>query len=198
MDSQVLTNMFHLGLPVAEKIVRPVVVYVFLVIGLRLAGKRELAQLNTFDLVVLLLLSNVVQNAIIGEDNSVTGGLVGAATLLGLNHLVVRFLYRHERLDRVIEGEADVLIDGGRILEERLANETITVAELEVAARKQGFSSLAAVDRAVLEAGGGISFVVKKPEPEEIRHKEVLARLDLLASEMAALKAGGAGLAPSR
>src|SRR5512135_2320230 len=132
MDSSIWTHMFQLGLPIAEKIVRPVFVYVFLIVGLRLAGKRELAQLNTFDLVVLLLLSNVVQNAIIGEDNSVTGGLVGAATLLGLNHLVVRFLYRHERLDRVIEGESDVLIDSGRILEERLTKETITVAELEV------------------------------------------------------------------
>lgn len=198
MDSQLWTNMFHLGLPVAEKIVRPVVVYAFLIVGLRLAGKRELAQLNTFDLVVLLLLSNVVQNAIIGEDNSITGGLVGAAALLGLNHLVVRFLYRHERLDRVIEGEADVLIDGGRILEERLTRETITVAELEVAARKQGFGSLADVERAVLEAGGGITFVGKKPEPEEIRHKEVLARLDFLARELANLKAGGAGMPAGR
>ena len=93
MHSKVWTDMFVLALPVAEKILRPIVVYLFLVIGLRLAGKRELAQLNPFDLVVLLTLSNTVQNAIIGDDNSVTGGVIGAATLLLVNFLVVRFLF---------------------------------------------------------------------------------------------------------
>src|SRR5213592_1878788 len=106
MTSTVLQHMFVLALPVAEKVLRPIVVYLFLILGLRLAGKRELAQLNPFDLVVLLTLSNTVQNAIIGDDNSVTGGLLGAATLLAANALVVRFLYRHERLERLVEGEA--------------------------------------------------------------------------------------------
>ena len=106
MHSKLWTDMFVLALPVAEKILRPIVVYFFLVIGLRLAGKRELAQLNPFDLVVLLTLSNTVQNAIIGDDNSVTGGIIGAATLLLVNYLVVRFLFRHEKLDRLVEGEA--------------------------------------------------------------------------------------------
>ena len=91
-----LHDMFFLGLPVVEKIARPILVYAFLVIALRLAGKRELAQLNPFDLVVLLTLSNTVQNAIIGEDNSVTGGILGAATLLVVNYLVVRFLQSRE------------------------------------------------------------------------------------------------------
>lgn len=195
MDSSIWTHMFQLGLPIAEKIARPVIVYAFLVVGLRLAGKRELSQLNPFDLVVLLLLSNVVQNAIIGEDNSVTGGLVGAAALLLINHVVVRFLFQHERLDRVIEGEPDVLIDQGRLLTERLTDETITVKELEVAARKQGFASLTDVERAVLEAGGGITFVAKKPKPEDVRHLEILGRLDQLAAELAQLKAAGAGSA---
>ncbi|HEY6327762.1 MAG TPA: DUF421 domain-containing protein, partial [Blastocatellia bacterium] len=84
MDSKTWADMFHLGLPLIEKILRPIIVYAFLIIGLRLAGKRELAQLNPFDLVVLLTLSNTVQNAIIGDDNSVSGGLIGAATLLGI------------------------------------------------------------------------------------------------------------------
>src|SRR5438128_6987704 len=110
-----LRDMFVIGVPVAEKLFRTTIVYVLLIIGLRLAGKRELAQLNPFDLVVLLTLSNTVQNAIIGNDNSVTGGILGAFTLLGLNYLVVRFLYGHERLERLVEGEADVLIDGGQI-----------------------------------------------------------------------------------
>lgn len=90
---QLLSNMFVLGAPVLEKMLRPAIVYAFLVIGLRLAGKRELAQLNPFDLVVLLTLSNTVQNAIIGNDTSVTGGIVGAATLLVINYFVVRLLY---------------------------------------------------------------------------------------------------------
>src|SRR5262249_59602983 len=100
MDSKTLHDMFSLGLPVAEKIARPLVVYVFLVIGLRLAGKRELAQLNPLDLVVLLTLSNTVQNAIIGEDNSVTGGLIGAATLLIVNHALLPYLSRHAAIHR--------------------------------------------------------------------------------------------------
>src|SRR5712664_736453 len=108
-------DMFVLGLPLLEKILRPVFVYAFLVIGLRLSGKRELVQLNPFDLVVLLTLSNTVQNAIIGDDNSVTGGIIGATTLLAVNYLVVRFLYGHERLERLVEGEAAVLLDGGQI-----------------------------------------------------------------------------------
>src|SRR5437016_12231618 len=97
MDAKLWSDMFHLGAPVAEKVLRAVVVYAFLVVGLRLAGKRELAQLNPFDLVVLLTLSNTVQNAISGDDNAVTGGLVGAATLLGANQRLARFLYRHGR-----------------------------------------------------------------------------------------------------
>src|ERR1700726_2313437 len=96
-------DMFVLSLPLAEKILRPIFVYAFLVIVLRLSGKRELVQLNPFDLVVLLTLSNTVQNAIIGEDNSVTGGLVGATSLLATNYLVVRFLYNHKKLDQLVE-----------------------------------------------------------------------------------------------
>ena len=87
------TDMFVLTLPWAEKILRPVLVYLVLIVGLRLSGKRELAQLNPFDLIVLLTLSNTVQNAIIGDDNTVTGGVIGAATLLTINYLLVRFLF---------------------------------------------------------------------------------------------------------
>src|SRR3954466_6255021 len=148
---------------ILEKIVRPVIVYVFLIVGLRLAGKREMAQLNPFDLVVLLTLSNTVQNAIIGEDNSVTGGILGAATLLVVNYLVVRFLYNHEKLDRLIEGEPDVLIENGVIQVDRLKKEFVTLTELEAAAHKQGFESLDAIERAVLDPGGTVSFVARRP-----------------------------------
>jgi uncharacterized membrane protein YcaP (DUF421 family) len=106
---KILHDMFVLGLPVTEKMLRPITVYVFLIAGLRVAGKRELAQLNPFDLVVLLTLSNTVQNAIIGDDNSVTGGIIGATTLLFVNYVVVRFLFEHEKLERLVEGDPDVL-----------------------------------------------------------------------------------------
>src|SRR5260221_8775369 len=115
MQMPVFHDMFVLPLPVIEKMLRPILVYFFLIAMLRLAGKRELAQLNPFDLVVLLTLSNTVQNAIIGEDNSVTGGMIGAATLLVVNYAVIRFLYGHEKLDRLVEGDCDSLGDGSRI-----------------------------------------------------------------------------------
>jgi len=188
MHSKLFTDMFVLAIPVAEKILRPVVVYFFLVIGLRLAGKRELAQLNPFDLVVLLTLSNTVQNAIIGDDNSVTGGIIGAATLLLVNYLVVRFLYRHETLDRIVEGEPCVLIENGKLLKHMLSQEVLTVSELEAAAHRQGFGGLDEVERAVLEPSGTISFTAKKPAPEELRHNELLKLLDRMSREIAQLR----------
>ncbi|MGH7935917.1 MAG: DUF421 domain-containing protein [Chthoniobacterales bacterium] len=187
-----LSDMFVLAVPVAEKILRPVVIYLFLVVGLRLAGKRELAQLNPFDLVVLLTLSNTVQNAIIGDDNTVTGGIIGAATLLGVNYLVVRFLYRHETLDRIVEGDSTVLIDAGKILKRKLAKELLTVEELEAAAHKQGLGSLDEVEKAILDPGGVFTFVAKKPGPDEMRHRELMARIDQVSREIAQLKLGQA------
>ena len=105
---EIWSHMFVLGLPVLEKILRPIIVYIFLIIGLRLSGKRELAQLNPFDLIVLLTLSNTVQNAIIGDDNSVTGGIIGAASLLAINYLVVRYIYDHRKLDKLVAGHPHV------------------------------------------------------------------------------------------
>jgi uncharacterized membrane protein YcaP (DUF421 family) len=189
MDSKLFHDMFVLGLPLGEKILRPVIVYVFLVVGLRLAGKRELAQLNPFDLVVLLTLSNTVQNAIIGDDNTVTGGVIGAATLLLLNHWVVRYLYSHDRIDRLVEGAPDVLIDEGVVNTTRLKKELITMSEFESAAHKQGFRSLGEVDRAILEPGGTICFIGKKPGPEIERHQDLLARLDQISEQLMALRA---------
>ena len=189
MDAKMWGDMFNLGLPVLEKILRPIIVYAVLVFGLRLAGKRELAQLNPFDLVVLLTLSNTVQNAIIGDDNTVTGGVIGAVTLLVVNYLVVRFLYEHKQLDKMVEGDSDVLVEGGQIRLDRLRGEVITRAELESAAHKQGFASLDEVERAILEPGGTISFIRKEPPPEAARHEELLARLDQITRELAALRA---------
>lgn len=189
MQTQMWHNMFVLALPIGEKILRPVLVYAFLIIGLRLAGKRELAQLNPFDLVVLLTLSNTVQNAIIGEDNSVTGGVIGASTLLFVNYVLVRFISRHATIERLIEGEPDVLIEDGRITADCLEKEAISVLELEAAAHKQGFASLEEIDRAVLDPNGSIAFFGKKPKPEIARHEEIMKRLDHITAELAALKA---------
>lgn len=188
MHTKIWTDMFAMGLPILEKILRPLIVYVFLIGALRLAGKRELAQLNPFDLVVLLTLSNTVQNAIIGDDNTVTGGLIGAATLLLVNYFVVRILYGHAKLERLVEGDEDVLIDKGKILKNRLKDELITLPELEAAAHRQGISHLSDVDRAILEPGGTISFFAKQPLPEDLRHTEVMKRLEQLASDLTLLK----------
>jgi uncharacterized membrane protein YcaP (DUF421 family) len=184
MEMPIFRDMFHLGLPVLEKMLRPVIVYVFLIVGLRVAGKRELAQLNPFDLVVLLTLSNTVQNAIIGDDNTVTGGLIGASTLLLVNYAVVRFLYGHDRLDRLVEGDEDVLIDNGVVRHDRLRDELVTIHELEAAAHKQGFASLDEIDRAVLDPGGTVAFFAKKPTIELARHEEIMRRLDAIAMKL--------------
>lgn len=184
-------DMFVMSLPVLEKILRPIVVYVFLVVMLRLSGKRELVQLNPFDLVVLLTISNTVQNAIIGDDNSVSGGLIGATSLLAINYLVVRFLYNHKKLDQFVEGKADVLIENGVIRPEHLHHELITSAQLEAAARKQGFGSLGEVDQCILEPGGTLSFIGKKPDVEEKRHRELLANLEQLRAEIVVLRSAG-------
>jgi len=154
-----------------------------------------LAQLNPFDWVVLLTLSNTVQNAIIGNDTSVTGGIIGAATLLLIHYLVVRFLYGHKKIEQLVEGDADALIENGQIKMDRLEEEVITLAELEIAAHKQGFASLAEVERAVLEPGGTITFIGKKPAPEATRHEELVARLDQISRELAALRADRAAQA---
>src|SRR5579871_1583376 len=157
-------DIFVLGAPLIEKVLRPAVVYVFLVILLRIFGKRELAQLNPFDLVVLLSLSNTVQNAIIGNDNSLTGGLIGAFTLLTINYLVIRYLFKHRRLDQLFEGKPTLLIEDGKILKGALAKELLTHAELTTVLHRQGFDSMADIQRCVLEPGG--TFFVQRKRPD--------------------------------
>ncbi len=174
---------------VVEKMFRPFVVYFFLLIALRLAGKREMAQLNTMDFIVLLTLSNTVQNAIIGPDNSLSGGIIGATTLLVVNYCVVRYLFSHPKFERFVEGSQVRLIDHGKLDRQAMQRELVTHQELEAAAHKQGFAKLNQVQTATLEPSGVISFVGKDPSPTEMRHDELKARLDDIANQLGEIKA---------
>lgn len=181
-------DMIPMGAPLIEKIIRPIVVYFFLVVGLRIFGKRELAQLNPFDLVVLLSLSNTVQNSIIGNDNSLTGGLIGAFTLLSVNYIVVRFLFAHRRLDQIVEGKPTVLIRDGRIVRKALARELITPADLLNVLHRQGFSRFSEVEFCELEPGGTFSVRAHEPRQIERHHREILDRLEDLGRQIAAIQ----------
>src|SRR5262249_14541333 len=125
-------------IPLLEKIVRSVVVYLFLLTSFRLAGKRQLGQMTPFDLVVLLVISNVVQNALIGNDNSLGGGLVGATTLLVVNALVAGLTYRSKPIRRVVEHAPTILVRHGQILRENLASERLSLSEFHAALRREG------------------------------------------------------------
>ena len=188
-NEQAVPDMFWRDIPaLGEKMLRPVLVYAFLVVVLRIFGKRELAQLNPFDLVVLLSLSNTVQNAIIGNDNTVTGGFLGAFTLLLVNYLVVRFLFKHKRLDQIVEGNPTTLIKNGRIRPEGMAKELLTESELQVVAHRQGFTNLKEIETCVLEPGGTFYLQGKTPPRDERQQKEILARLDDLSRQIEELK----------
>jgi uncharacterized membrane protein YcaP (DUF421 family) len=186
--SPIAEHLFLIPVPVLEKIVRPILVYVVMLVLLRIFGKRELAQLNPFDLVVLLLLANTVQNAAIGEDNSVSGGVIGATALLLFNYVVVRFVFRHRRLDQLLEGKPSTLVHDGEIQTHALARELITVAELDVMARRQGFEGIREIRECVLEPGGAVVMQRKEPSAEDQKHAELLARLDALTQQIAALR----------
>ena len=185
----IISDMFTLSVPIVEKILRPILVYVFLVLLLRVFGKRELAQLNPFDLVVLLSLANTVQNAIIGDDNSVAGAYIGSFSLMLTNYLVIRFLFRHRRLDQILEGSPSVLIREGRVCKDELAKELITIHELQTVVRRQGFDGIHEIETCVLEPGGAFVMKRKVPSDEEQKHAEVLSGLEALKAQFERLEA---------
>lgn len=191
--SLLFQHMFQLPLPIAEKLLRPVIVYLVLVVLLRLFGKRELAQLNPFDLVVLLSLSNTVQNAIIGDDNSVTGGVIGAFGLLAINWLVVRVLYRSPRLTRAFEGRSTTLVRGGQIDLKALERESLSREELLDAIHRQGFEGIHQVHCCELEPNGTFYIEAIEPSLAERHHADLIARLDALQREVASLRPQAAG-----
>lgn len=182
-----LNEMFHIPIPLLEKILRPILVYLALIVLLRVFGKRELAQLNPFDLVVLLSLSNTVQNAIIGNDNSVSGGIIGAATLLTINWLVVRLLYSSPRWSHILGGVERTLITDGQVDAYALKKELLSEEELLAVIHRQGFDTFSDVSRCILEPNGAFFIEGNKPSADDERQKVLLDRLDQLGRELQSL-----------
>lgn len=184
-----IDSMFHVPVPLLEKILRPILVYFCLILFLRLFGKRELAQLNPFDLVVLLLLSNTVQNASIGNDNSLLGGVEGAFSLLTANFLLNRVLYRMPWLDKTLQGKQTVLIHDGVVDKDALKRELLTKEELVQVVHRQNITGLQDVKQCVLEPNGTFYVEAASDSTPRIRHDELLDRLDALTREIAELRA---------
>jgi uncharacterized membrane protein YcaP (DUF421 family) len=146
-------------IPLVEKVVRSVVVYVFLLAAFRLVGKRQVGQMTPFDLVVLLVISNVVQNALIGNDNSLGGGLVGATTILLTNALVAWLTFRSKPLRRVVEHSPTILVRHGRILWSNLASERLSRSEFHAALRREGVVTVRGLRYVLLEQDGHLSVI---------------------------------------
>jgi uncharacterized membrane protein YcaP (DUF421 family) len=180
----ILSDLFVLGEPLGEKLLRTAVVYLALALLLRLDGKRDIAQLNTFDLVVMLLLSNVVQNAIIGPDDSLLGGVLGAVTLVALNAVVVRLVARDDRLSHLFEGRETVLVRDGRFVERALRREGLRRGDVIAALRRQGADSVEEVAEATLAPGGSV-IVHLHPADRTASHGDV----ESLRADIAALNA---------
>lgn len=155
-----------LPVPVWDKVLRAVVGYAFLLIAFRVLGRRQLGQLTNFDLVVVLVVANVLQNAMIGNDNSLTGGLIGATTVLVLNAGVAATVFASRRVERIVDGDPLVLIRDGVVMPTPLRRELITRNELEAAVRRSGLRDITDVDLAMLEGTGDIT-ILKRTGPDD-------------------------------
>lgn len=173
----------------AEKIIRPLIVYGGLIILLRVFGKRELAQLNPLDLIVILLLSNTVQNAIIGNDTSLVGGLAGAVALLGVNSFFAHLKFRSERVETLIEGKPLKVVEHGKLDQKQLTRELLTESDLDIIAHENGLEDRHDIDRLVIDTNG--TFLVEgKDEIKDARFKrEVLGKIDQLSKQLNELNA---------
>jgi uncharacterized membrane protein YcaP (DUF421 family) len=156
LAASIVDRLLSIGIPIPDKIARTFIVYMFIFLLLRLFGRRTAAQLNSFDLVVLLLLSNVVQNAIIGPDNSLLGGLIGAIALIASNEFVVRVLRRRNRIDDAIEGREVRLAENGDFVGAEMRRLGVRRIDLEVAIRRQGAENVKQVKSALLYPTGAI------------------------------------------
>ena len=157
--------MWNIAIPVWELILRGGVVYVFLLILLRITGKRQVGQMAPFDLVLLLVLSNAVQNSMNGGDNSLVGGLISATTLVGLNFLIGLMTYKSKKLEAIIEGRPQVLVHNGKLFEDVMASAKLTHHELDSALRQAGCNCIEEVHSAILENNGSISVVARHTLP---------------------------------
>ena len=151
------------GIPVIEKLVRTAVIYGFLLVAFRVAGKRQLGQLSPFDLVVLLIISNAVQNALIGRDDSLGGGLIGATMLFLVNGVVAWASSRHRGFGRLVESAPTMLVRHGRVCMDNLRRELMSLPELRAALRREGVVSVAEVRYAMLEEDGRVSVIRRRP-----------------------------------
>lgn len=179
-------DLMHLDLSVTEKVVRTVAVYLVLAVLIRLAGKRDLAQLNAFDLVVVLLLSNVVQNAVIGPDNSLLGGVIGAVVLIAFNAGLVRLARRNDTVSKVLEGTSTELGRDGQWHDDALRHEGLRKADAEAALRRQNANSVKDIEVVTIEPGGAIVATLRDDLQSATRAD--VARLE---AKLDALLAGG-------
>ena len=181
-------HIFDLHLSLGEKVVRAVIIYAFLVIALRLVGKRELSQLNTLDFVVLLAVANAVQNGLIGDDNSVTGAVVGATVLFIVDAVLAWVLFRQTRLQRLVEGTPTLLMDEGRVLEDALQREEMTREDLLVEIQSAGAATLDDVSTASLLPSGKVIVVPKEPSQSTLQYDDLRARIDHLTELVESLR----------
>ncbi|MFB4277060.1 MULTISPECIES: DUF421 domain-containing protein [unclassified Nonomuraea] len=186
-------DLFHTGVSLADKAIRTVAVYLTVAALLRIGGKRGIAQLNNFDFVVMLLMSNVVQNAIIGPDNSLAGGLAGVVILMAVNAVVVRFAAAVPMVGRLVEGNPVVLARDGRYLTSALRRLGVRQADLDVTIQLRGGTTVADTSLVRLEPGGAV-LVRLRPEEETAERgdvQELHTRLDRIERKLDALSRTG-------
>ena len=154
-----MSDLFALAMPWWEFMLRAVVVYAVVLGMVRLSGKRALGQITPFDVLLIVLLGNAVQNALLGEDTSLAGGLLLAATLIAINYAVGWLVSRSRRMERLVEGEPVLVARDGKLLESVLRRELLTRADFDAALRQQGCRSIGEVELALLETNGHITIV---------------------------------------
>jgi uncharacterized membrane protein YcaP (DUF421 family) len=165
--------MFDLGVPWWELVIRGIVVYTAIVLLLRMTGKRQIGQLSPLDLVLLLIISNAVQNSMNGGDNSLIGGLILAVTLVGLNYLVGLVTFKSRAMENAIEGRPQVLIHDGKIFEDVMLETKLTRAELDSVLRHQGYFKIKDIKLAILETNGTVSVQGYEKPPARTRTKKI-------------------------
>jgi len=148
-------------------------VYLFIIIAIRLFGKKELAQLSVIDLVFILLISNAVQNAMVGPDSTLSGGLVAASTLFLINYLLKYLQYRYPKFGKVVQGDAMMLVYKGKILEDHMKRAKISNEELMEAVREHGVPSVKEVDLAIMEVDGSISVLSNQYQKKTNKRRKV-------------------------